>query len=399
MDSVPLPPAIGSRSSSGRRLGCVATGGGVDHPVERLGRQPVVDRQPAGVDSAAPAGVDACAVELAQHRLHGAVEALRPVLYGGDLTADRLGHHVVGLVHHLPQPFDQRRRLHRGDLLAGRATGAGSTVTVAGSTPTRTASARPASSAGVLDRHESTLTGWVRPPSSITDFHRRDVAAVDVGRIPARRHGRPAVGADVDLHRRHGRRRCVAHLVGQVADPRGVAVPGRPGRPAAADSVGSPPPLSTTTPGCPARRSPVVVSRASRSSVSSAAAVVSTLFVDAGCIGTSAPCVQSCAPVDRVGDPAGQRAKVRVGHERRQRRGQPVGRRLGCGVGDGQDAGLSGRRGRRRFDGLSVAGGSSPVVSTAATPTTAATSSSTATPITACVDRRHCVGRMTLLLC
>jgi hypothetical protein len=39
-----------------------------------------------------------------------------------------------------------------------------------------------------------------------------------------------------------------------------------------------------------------------------------------------------------------------------------------------------------------------PVVSTAATPTTAATSSSTATPITTWVDRRHRVGRMTLLL-
>ncbi len=39
-----------------------------------------------------------------------------------------------------------------------------------------------------------------------------------------------------------------------------------------------------------------------------------------------------------------------------------------------------------------------PVVSTAATATTAATSSSTATPITTWVDRRHRVGRITLLL-
>jgi hypothetical protein len=39
---------------------------------------------------------------------------------------------------------------------------------VAGSTRSATASARPASSAGVVERRDSTLTGWVRPPSSIT---------------------------------------------------------------------------------------------------------------------------------------------------------------------------------------------------------------------------------------
>ena len=65
----------------------------------------------------------------------------------------------------------------------------------------------------------------------------------------------------------------------------------------AADSVGSPPPLSTTTPGRRSDASTLVVSRASRSSPSSAAAVVSTLVTDAGCIGTSAPCAHSCSPV------------------------------------------------------------------------------------------------------
>ena len=64
----------------------------------------------------------------------------------------------------------------------------------------------------------------------------------------------------------------------------------------AADSVWSPPPLRTTTPGCPPAITRVV-SRASRSSASSAAAAVRTLFVDAGCMGTSAPCAHSCAPV------------------------------------------------------------------------------------------------------
>ncbi len=39
----------------------------------------------------------------------------------------------------------------------------------AGSTANAAARARPASSAGVVERRESTLTGWVRPPSSITD--------------------------------------------------------------------------------------------------------------------------------------------------------------------------------------------------------------------------------------
>src|SRR6185312_8651246 len=64
----------------------------------------------------------------------------------------------------------------------------------------------------------------------------------------------------------------------------------------AADKVGSPPPFSTTTPGCPVVITRVV-SRASRSRASSAAPAVSTLFVDAGCIGTSAPWAHNCAPV------------------------------------------------------------------------------------------------------
>ena len=47
--------------------------------------------------------------------------------------------------------------------------GPGANVTVAGSTRRAMASARPASRAGVVERRDSSVVGWVRPASSITD--------------------------------------------------------------------------------------------------------------------------------------------------------------------------------------------------------------------------------------
>ena len=88
-----------------------------------------------------------------------------------------------------------------------------------------TASARPASSAGVLERAESTLTGWVRPPSSITASIGAMSPPSMSTRIPARRHRRSAEGADVHLHRRR-LDTAAPHLVGEVADPRRARVPG-----------------------------------------------------------------------------------------------------------------------------------------------------------------------------
>ena len=43
------------------------------------------------------------------------------------------------------------------------------TVTCRGSTPSAAASARPASRAGVTDRRDSSVAGWMRPASSMTD--------------------------------------------------------------------------------------------------------------------------------------------------------------------------------------------------------------------------------------
>ena len=100
--------------------------------------------------------------------LHRAVETLRLALCGSHFAGDRLRHHVVGVVHHLAQPLDQRRRLHRGDLLVA--------VERRGQ-HRRRSPGRRAARRRARDRRraraswtaaESTLTGWVRPPSSMT---------------------------------------------------------------------------------------------------------------------------------------------------------------------------------------------------------------------------------------
>ena len=57
---------------------------------------------------------------------------------------------------------------------------------LAGSTPSANARARPASSAGVGERRDSMVVGWIRPASSITAWIRGDVAAGDVVGVPAR---------------------------------------------------------------------------------------------------------------------------------------------------------------------------------------------------------------------
>ena len=48
--------------------------------------------------------------------------------------------------------------------------GPGAKVTLAGSSPSATARARPASRAGVGERRDSKVVGWMRPASSITDW-------------------------------------------------------------------------------------------------------------------------------------------------------------------------------------------------------------------------------------
>src|SRR6478752_2696086 len=165
----------------------------------------------------------------------------------------------------------------------------------------------------------------------------------------------------------------------------------------AADSVGSPPPLRITSPGWSGSVSTAVSSVASRSSVSSAAAVVSTLFVDAVCIGTFGPCAHSCAPVTAsVTRPV---SRPRFGSATNGASTAVSRSGVGFGAvsakvatpGAGVVSGGCGLIASAALvDGL-------PVVTDAATATTAATTNNTATPINTWVDRRHLVGRMTLL--
>ena len=163
----------------------------------------------------------------------------------------------------------------------------------------------------------------------------------------------------------------------------------------AADSVGSPPPLSTTTPGSLSDASTLVVSRASRSRPCSAAAVVNTLVTDAGCIGTSAPCAHICSPVA---------ASVILPVKAPRFGSASVSARVAASL---SGVGLSAESDTGLMPGSAVAGAGAgamalatlgwPPRSSAAATTTAATTSTTATPITMWVDRRHWVGRMILL--
>ena len=334
--------AAGDRQQVHQRpqLRLVGARGGVDDLVEGLGGQPIVDGQPAGVH------------QRARHRCR----SWRCRARRAPRARRRRSSAAVPCAAATSRPIDSAITLSELFIISRSRSISGGDCTDAISLPPSDADGQHRDGGRVDAQRDGQRAAGVergRPGPARVDadrlgaaavehhrLHRRDVAAVDVERIPARRHRRSAVGADVHLHRGHVDA-AAPHLVGQVADPRRVAVPGvlpggrrRQRRVAAA--------LEHDDAGLSGRPSPVVVSRASRSRASSAAAVVSTLFVDAGCIGTSAPCAHSCAPVMRVGDPAGQRAQVRVGQQRRQRRGQPVGRRLGRGVGDGHD-----RRARR----------------------------------------------------
>ena len=267
-------------------------------------------------------------------------------------------------------------------------------MTVAGSTRSATASARPASSAGVLDRLESTLTGWVRPPSSITasigamsppSMSSGSQPGAIVGPLYALTSTCTAVTL-VPLRRTWSARSLIrAASRYQVSWPVG-----------AADSVGSPPPLSTTSPGAPVgchhlRGEPgVAVQPEQRRGGGQHLGHRRRLHRHVGALRPQ------LGPGGGIGDPAGEVAQVRIGERQRQGRGQLVGGRLSARVGHRLDPGV----GRRQMPGPA---GSRwrrwdwPPVSTAAAATTAATTSRTATPITTWVDRRHWVGRMILL--
>ncbi len=139
----------------------------------------------------------------------------------------------------------------------------------------------------------------------------------------------------------------------------------------------------------------MVVTRSSRSRVSNAAPAVSTLFVDAGCIGSPERCSQIWAPVlasvmrpvtlPRFGSATGAASAAVI----------PA----AVGIPAESDTGTTA--------GLALAGGRAagpcallvlpPEVITAATATTTATSAITATASTTCVERRHRRGLITLL--
>ena len=202
----------------------VVAGRGVDHLVECLGGQPVVDRQPAGVEQRAPVGVDAGVVELCR-----APRRRRPSKLCGRPSSAATSRPIDSAITLSETFIISRSRSHQRRRTAPRRSGR---------SPSRPArrqhrhlrrvdpqARRPAR--GRRPGRESwsaatrRVTGWVRPPSSITDsIGAMSPPSMSSG-IPARRHRRPAVGADVHLHGRHGDA-APPHLIGQVADARRV---------------------------------------------------------------------------------------------------------------------------------------------------------------------------------
>ncbi|GLE51676.1 hypothetical protein ATCCBAA256_12570 [Mycobacterium montefiorense] len=124
--------------------------------------------------------------------------------------------------------------------------GAAATVTAAGSIPRALASSRPASSAGVLDRRELTVLGWMRPASIITDsIGAMSPLSMSVGSQPCASVG--PVNAEVSTCTAVGvmplRRTCSTRSLIRGAPRYQVGTSG-----GAADSVGSPAPTSTIGP-------------------------------------------------------------------------------------------------------------------------------------------------------
>ena len=179
-------------------------GGGVDHLVERLRGQPVVDGQAA----ASPSGVAPPVSIFAESSwpstaLHRAVEALRLALArrrprGRSTRPSRCrsrssSRAAVRSAAATAPRRSRRRRDRRGQHRDGWP----------GRRPARLPARGPRRARACSTGAESTLTGWVRPPSSITASIGAMSPPSMSSRIPAGRHRRAAEGADVDLHRRH----------------------------------------------------------------------------------------------------------------------------------------------------------------------------------------------------
>ena len=223
--SVPLPPAIGSRSSSCRSVGWSRR---PPRPAPTPSSVRAVNRsstdRPLESSSAAPS-VSMCAVP---NRLVTASTA--PAKLCGRFDG---GRHLAG---DAIRPSRCRTR-SSSPTAAGSAAAtarrpaaaaarrAVAMVTVAGSrrAPRPAHGPRPAPASAIAC--ESTVEGWMRPASIIDRLDRGDVAVVDVGRVPARRDRRTAE-REVSTCTAVGDHAVASHLFDEVADPRRAPVPG-----------------------------------------------------------------------------------------------------------------------------------------------------------------------------
>ncbi len=117
-DSVPLPPAIGSRSTSGRSVGLSGPAAAltVSSSVSAVSRSST-DRPLQSTRYEPPVSILAESNSPRTARTEPSKLCGFPCAAATSRPID-FGHHVVGVVHHLPQPLEQGRRLHRRDLVA-----------------------------------------------------------------------------------------------------------------------------------------------------------------------------------------------------------------------------------------------------------------------------------------
>src|SRR6185312_2019295 len=292
--SVPLPAAIGSRSSRARSEGWSGPAAACSTPSRVLAVSRSSTESPLESSSAAPA-VSTWAV---LNRLVTA--SAEPAKLRGRLIAaatSRAMHSASTLSEW--SIISDRRWTNGADWTTAswRAPdGAVVIVTAAGSRPSALASSRPASSAGVRDRLELTVVGWMRPASIITDsIGAMSPLSTSAGSQPWAIIG--PVNAEVSTCTAVGvtplRRICSTRSLMRAAPRYQVSCPG-----GTADNTGSPAPTSTTGPWAfwlPATTR--VLIRACRSNVSRAAAAVNTLLVDAGTNGMASATCHSSFPV------------------------------------------------------------------------------------------------------
>ncbi len=244
-DRVPLPPAIGNRSTSGRSAGWSGPAAALTTSSRVLAVNRSMTDRPLESTSVAPVTSTPAEASLL------VTASTAPAKLSGRPVAFATSRAMVSAIT-LSEAFIiwRSRSISGADCTAASCRppgGPGAKVTVAGSTRNAVASARPASNAGVVERRDSSVVGWVRPASTITAWiGAMSPPSMSAGSHPGAKSG--PENSDMSTCTAVGviplRRTWSARSLIRAAPRYQESWPG-----GAADSTGSPPPTSTTTPG------------------------------------------------------------------------------------------------------------------------------------------------------